>query len=127
MAEWLVVGWLLSVGLVPLQDKAIEGERLQLAIMTTYAEVGISFEFFDFLEIEAEIENYQAYCGGVYFMPYLVNYVFEATANIGENVAVYFYHNCTHPIISNLLLIPEYPYMENETRIGITFSGSTGR
>jgi len=125
MAEWLVVGWLLSVGIVPMQDRAIEGEWLELARPTTYAEVGVSFEFFDFLLIEATIENYQAYSNAVYFSPYLVNYVFEATANLGENVAVYFYHNCAHPIISSLDYQVGYPFMENETRIGITFSGST--
>jgi hypothetical protein len=125
MAEWLVVGWLLSVGIVPMQDKAVEGEWLELAKPTTYAEVGVSFEFFDFLMIEATIENYQAYSNAVYFSPYLVNYVFEATANLGENVAVYFYHNCTHPIISSMDHLVGYPFMENETRIGITFQGST--
>jgi hypothetical protein len=125
MAEWLVVGWLLSVGIVPMQDKAVEHEWLQLAKPTTYAEVGVSFEFFEFLTIEATIENYQAYYNAVYFMPYLVNYVFEATAQFGENVAVYFYHNCTHPILSSMDYQVGYPYMENETRIGIMFSGST--
>jgi hypothetical protein len=124
--NWLVIGWFLTLGIVPQQQEAV-GSRVSNTLsnrLATVAEVGLTATAADRFVVGFSVENYQYKDpDSIYFNPYRVDYKFNAGVKFNAHVSVWFEHECDHPVeYSN---VERYTYSSQESKLYLKFEGTT--
>ena len=124
MFSFIAFSWFLSLGLVPLQEDCVNGNKVSINTVSTVAEIGVSATMWDRLTVGGSVENYQLFSTG-YYTPYRVDYKFFATFTVQKGVTLNFMHECDHPVLHRTSGKTDYNYLSNVTTMYIKLEGQT--
>jgi hypothetical protein len=126
--QWLTLTWLLTIGYSPIQlsnwnvnsTTSAEISGVQSSYFTT--DIGLSAEAWNHVRLSTDIETYEitdlSYTS---FFPFRANYTISL-ALYAKGIELGIRHECDHPIVSTLSVVPEGILMD-ETTVYIKLSG----
>jgi|WetSurMetagenome_2_1015567.scaffolds.fasta_scaffold126176_2 hypothetical protein len=118
--NWLVIGWFLTLGVVPQQEEII-GSGISNAVADPFPSevtVGLDATVADHFIIGFSVENFMSDVDGSDFSPYRTDYHFSTGVRLNEHVSFWFENECIRPVRCEL-----HSFSGQETKLYLKLEG----